>query len=144
MKRVIVESPYAGDIARNVRYACAAVADCLRRGEAPFASHLIYTRPGVYRDEIPEERKLGIEAGFAWREVSELTVFYEDLGWSNGMKLGLEDAQKKNHPYEIRRLGENWEPKPCQYCDGRGEGEIERGGTWVTCSECGGTGKART
>ena len=43
MRFVIVESPYAGDVAANVEYARAAVADCLRRGEAPFASHLLYT-----------------------------------------------------------------------------------------------------
>ena len=39
MKLVIVESPFAGDTERNIRYARACLADCLRRGEAPFASH---------------------------------------------------------------------------------------------------------
>lgn len=50
MRRVIVESPYAGDIERNMRYLRACLADCLRRGEAPFASHAIYTQPGVLDD----------------------------------------------------------------------------------------------
>ena len=40
MKLVVVESPYAGDVETNVRYARAAIRDCLMRGEAPFASHL--------------------------------------------------------------------------------------------------------
>jgi hypothetical protein len=85
VRRVIVESPYAGDIERNVRYARAAVADCIKRGEAPIASHLLFTQPGVLDDSKPEERKLGIEAGYAWWSVAQAIIFYEDLGWSNGM-----------------------------------------------------------
>ena len=41
-------------------YARACVADCLRRGEAPIASHLLYTQPGVLDDDVPEERAQGI------------------------------------------------------------------------------------
>lgn len=60
MRMVIVESPYAGDIERNVAYARACIADCLKRGEAPFASHLLYTQPGVLDDGVPaEDRWLG-------------------------------------------------------------------------------------
>lgn len=44
---VIVESPYAGDVERNTAYARAAVRDCLMRGEAPFASHLLYMAYGI-------------------------------------------------------------------------------------------------
>ena len=51
MRLVIVESPYAGDIEANVAYARACLGDCLSRGEAPFACHLLYTQPGVLRDE---------------------------------------------------------------------------------------------
>ena len=65
MRLVIVESPYAGDVEENVRYARACLADCLARGEAPFASHLLYTQPGVLDDDVPGERALGIAAGFA-------------------------------------------------------------------------------
>ena len=53
---VIVESPYAGDVERNERYARACIRDCLLRGEAPFASHLLYTQAGVLDDTIKEER----------------------------------------------------------------------------------------
>jgi hypothetical protein len=54
---VVVESPYAGNIERNLRYLRACMADCLRRGEAPFASHGLYTQPGVLRDELPKDRQ---------------------------------------------------------------------------------------
>lgn len=82
---VILESPYAGDVDRNVQYARAAMADCLARGEAPFASHLLYTQPGVLDDAVPAQRELGINAGFAWRELAVRTVVYTDLGFSSGM-----------------------------------------------------------
>jgi hypothetical protein len=113
MRKVIVESPYAGDIERNERYARACLADCLKRGETPFASHLLYTQPGVLRDNDPAERKLGIDAGFVWRRVAEATVIYTDLGWSSGMRAGLEDAKSligwTGHAIEERTLGEGWE-----------------------------------
>lgn len=66
---VIVESPYAGDVDANVTYARRALRDCLERGEAPIASHLLYTQPGVLDDTVPEQRALGIAAGLAWRNV---------------------------------------------------------------------------
>lgn len=100
---VIIESPYAGDIARNKAYARACLLDSLKRGEAPFASHLLYTQ--VLSDGIPEERSMGIEAGFAFRDVANLTAVYVDLGISDGMVKGIEDAKKKGLPYEFRTIG---------------------------------------
>ena len=108
MKLVIIESPYAGDIERNIRYGRACMADCLKRGEAPYASHLLYTQDGVLKDEITEERKLGIEAGFAWRKVADLTVVYTDLGFTQGMRLGIKDSEDIGIPVEYRTLP-NWD-----------------------------------
>jgi hypothetical protein len=108
-KRVIVESPYAGDIEKNMRYVRACMRDCLLRGEAPFASHALYTQEGVLRDEIPEERTHGITAGFAWREAADLTVVYMDLGVSKGMEYGIAHATELGHPIERRYLGEGWD-----------------------------------
>ena len=82
---VVIESPYAGDVERNLRYARAAMADSLGRGEAPIASHLLYTQPGVLRDDSRWERAIGIDVGFAWGAHAERIVFYVDLGWSSGM-----------------------------------------------------------
>ena len=108
MKRVIIESPYAGDIASNSRYLRACLRDSLRRGEAPFASHAIYTQPGVLDDGEPTDREHGIKAGFAWRAAAEATVVYEDLGLSCGMRYGIEAAKSMDHPIEFRKLGPNW------------------------------------
>lgn len=103
-KNVILESPYGGDIDANVRYARAAIRDSLERGEAPIASHLLYTQPGILRDEVAEERAWGIAAGLSWIRVAEASVVYEDLGISRGMRDGIAAAQAAGVPVEYRRL----------------------------------------
>jgi hypothetical protein len=103
MRLVIVESPYAGDIEANVAYARACVRDCLARGEAPIASHLLYTQPGVLRDEVPEERQRGIDAGSAWYKVADASVAYVDRGISGGMEYGFQAARAAGKPVEFRR-----------------------------------------
>ena len=105
MKRVILESPYKGNFKLNEMYGEFCMHDCIvNHNEAPYASHLLYTRDNVLRDTIPEERKLGIKAGFFWRECAEMTVFYTDLEMTSGMVQGIQDCDKKGHPYEIRVL----------------------------------------
>ena len=93
MRRVILESPYAGDIEANVAYARAAMRDSLKRGEYPIASHLLYTQPGVLNDDDPKERQWGIDAGLAWKAVAHGSVVYTDLGTSNGMRQGIEPEE---------------------------------------------------
>ena len=93
-RRVVLESPYAGDIALNERYARACVADCLRRGEAPIASHLLYTQPGVLDDDVPAERATGIAAGLAWLAAADAMVVYTDLGHSPGMIDAVKHAHR--------------------------------------------------
>ncbi|TXN26854.1 hypothetical protein [Methylobacterium sp. WL19] len=104
MRLVIIESPYAGDVERNVAYAKAAVRDCLQRGEAPYASHLFFPQAGLLNDDIPAHRAIGIEAGLAWGAMADATVVYEDLGISVGMALGILRAQAQGRPVELRRL----------------------------------------
>ena len=109
MERVVIESPYAGksniDIEVNEIYGRFCMRDCLiNYNESPYASHLLYTQKFVLRDNVPEERKLGIGAGFVWRDVAEKTIFYIDLGMTSGMKQGIDDCEEKNVPYEVRHL----------------------------------------
>lgn len=104
MKLVILESPYAGDVEANVEYARRCVADSLRRGEAPIASHLLYTQPGILDDNDPEQRRLGIEAGLAWLPVAHLSAVYTDRGISPGMKYGMDLARRYGVPVELRSL----------------------------------------
>jgi hypothetical protein len=104
MRLVCIESPYAGDIEANLTYARACMADSLRRGEAPIASHLLYTQPGILDDTVPTERLQGIHAGFAWNQHAEATVVYLDRGISKGMCYGIEAAQQAGRPVEYRSL----------------------------------------
>lgn len=105
---VIVESPYAGDVVRNVAYARACLRDSLRRGEAPLASHLLYTQPGVLDDDKLDERAQGIAAGLEWGTAGDMTAVYTDLGISRGMELGIAAAQADARPIERRQLGGEW------------------------------------
>lgn len=104
MRRVIVESPYAGNIERNIEYARKCLRDCLMRGEAPFASHLLYTQEHVLDDGVKEQRKLGIEAGFAWGEAAEATAVYTDYGITAGMQQGIKRAEARGRPVYYRKL----------------------------------------
>lgn len=104
MMLVIIESPYAGDVDRNLAYLRECMRDCLKRGEAPFASHGLYTQPGVLDDTVKHDRMKGIAAGFTWRRKATKTVVYTDLGISDGMRLGIAHAEEMKHPVEYRRL----------------------------------------
>lgn len=109
MIRVIIESPYAGDVETNLRYVRAAMRDCLQRGEAPFASHALYTQPGVLDDNDPEERDHGIVAGLLWGSMADKTVVYTDLGTTPGMWRGITSAVRSDRPVEYRTLP-GWAP----------------------------------
>jgi len=109
---VVVESPFAGDVPRNLRYLRAALRDCIvNHGEAPYASHAIYTQPGVLDDGVPQDRTLGMESGFAYKAVAACTVVYTDLGISPGMQAGIDASMTKGYKYEFRTLGEGWEQR---------------------------------
>ena len=99
MKKVILESPYAGNIKRNVAYAEMCLKDSLNRGEAPLASHLLY--PRVLNDKKKKERRMGIDAGLAWMKCADLHVFYIDFGYSEGM---LYAKAHSNLKIEERRI----------------------------------------
>jgi hypothetical protein len=94
MKMVIIESPFAGDRITNLNYLGLAIRDCIQKGETPYASHAII--PLGLDDNDPKQRDAGIQAGFVWRQVGELTIVYADFGISRGMDYGILDSEKKN------------------------------------------------
>ena len=93
MIRVILESPLGSrvdgtraspeEFKRNQEYALECMRDSLARGEAPFASHVLY--PLVLNDATPAERKQGMQAGFAWGDCAELVAVYVDFGITPGV-----------------------------------------------------------
>lgn len=102
-RRVVIESPFHGDISRNKRYLDAAIRDCIaNHQDAPFASHGLYTRS--LDDNDIDERSMGITAGFSWMGVCDAVVVYWDFGISTGMRLGMNNAKKMGIPVEMRKL----------------------------------------
>lgn len=136
LKLVIIESPYAPwskdprigyvQLKRNEAYLNACLSDAFARGEIPFASHGLYTRPGVLDDSKPEERKKGMQAGFDMAQALWVAAkytqgsaivtpqfefcraFYIDRGWSSGMVDGIVSAVEAKQPWEKRSLGLGW------------------------------------
>jgi len=123
MDFVVLESPFAASTitlangvqyeslqADNVAYARACMHDCLvNHGEAPFASHLLYTQEGVLDDDVPDERRLGIEAGLEIGRSAKRRVFYVDRGFSSGMKWGFQFAQELGQECVLRQLRGDWD-----------------------------------
>lgn len=104
MRRVILESPFAGEVGKHVAYAKLCVRDCLARGESPLASHLLFTQPGILDDGKPDEREMGIEAGLAWQPVCDAIVVYIDHGVSSGMARAIDRATANGVQIEFRHL----------------------------------------
>lgn len=93
MIKAIIESPYAGegdDLVRNILYARFAMKYALDRGFAPFASHLLYTQPGILDDKVRTDRLLGCAAGFEWGGHAQRVMVFYDLGITEGMRYGIE------------------------------------------------------
>lgn len=103
MPRVLLESPFAGDIARNTEYAARCVVDLMmHHHKAPMASHLLYTR--VLNDHVPEERQLGIDAGLAYGAHANESVIAVDRGVSRGMIYGVQRAEQDGRALSFHTL----------------------------------------
>jgi hypothetical protein len=103
---VIIESPFGSDdpavVEVNKRYCDACLSDSLKRGEAPFASHRVYTQ--VLDDNDPRQRKQGMEAGFVWMAKADLIEVYVDRGITEGMMKGIERASCLGKRIEFRKV----------------------------------------
>lgn len=106
---VVLESPYAGNVERNLAYARAAMRDSLLKLEYPIASHLLYAQAGILDDMLADERALGIEAGLAWGGLASRTVVYADLGISAGMQHGIDRARVEGREVVVRKI-DGWQP----------------------------------
>lgn len=109
MKKVIIESRFSSStvegLVKNKKFTLACMRDCFMRGEAPYASHVIYAQTHILDDFIAHERAIGMHAGFLWGDLGELTVVYTDLGISTGMQMGIDHAVGMGRQVEYRELG---------------------------------------
>lgn len=106
MRRVIVESPFRDKGEDGVLYAIACMRHSISLGEAPFLSHLLYTQ--ALDDKDMAQRKLGMELGFRWIRVCDLSASYNDLGVSPGMMVGVSKAKHCGVKCVNRSLGPDW------------------------------------
>ena len=102
MKRVLIISPYRGNVDKNLAYARHCLLDSIKRGEAPFASHLLYTQ--VLNDQNSEERATGLECEDAWLIKADLIAAYIDHNWSEGMQRTIRNARLLFKPWEERSI----------------------------------------
>jgi len=103
MKLVSIQSPYKGNTEQNIAYARRALHNSILRGEAPFASHLLYTQ--VLRDDDPDERERALKCDHAFLVKCGLVAVYCDLGITEGMELAISKASELNILIEIRYIG---------------------------------------
>lgn len=106
MKKVVIESPYAAtdaySLEQHKRYLEFAMQDALHKGEAPFASHMLYT--GVLDDDNAIERAQGIQAGLIWGSECDYVAVYCDAGISPGMQLGIDHWNQLGKRIERRTI----------------------------------------
>lgn len=96
------EAELAYEKRENAAYALAALRDSLMRGEAPFASHMLYTQ--VLNDAVTEERSRGMRAGLALTRRLDAIAVYTDLGISIGMRDSIEAAERDHRSIFYRRV----------------------------------------
>jgi hypothetical protein len=105
-KPVVLLSPFRAptilERTRNKLYAQEAMADALARGEAPFASHLLY--PQVLDDGDGAEREQGIAAELAWIDLARCVVVYVDRGISAGMAGEILHCFRHGYAIKLRSL----------------------------------------
>jgi hypothetical protein len=103
---VVIESPFGHPtkvgMEENAAYARRCMLDSLKRGEAPYASHLLYTQ--CLDDLKTAERKQGMEAGFAWGRIAQHVAVYTDRGVSRGMLEGIKRHQAAGKTIEFRSI----------------------------------------
>lgn len=112
IQTVYLVSPLRGDYGSNIEFARSCMLDSLKRGEAPFAPHILYTQ--VLDDTNAEDRARGMEAAEAWINACDVMVAYLDRGVSSGMRAEISAAHRIGLRVEGRRFDD---PSVCIVCD---------------------------
>ena len=95
MQQVFICSPYRGDIEHNIKVARDAGRIAAKSGYVPVIPHLMY--PQFLRDDLPDERILGIQLGAELLKASDM-MWLIGTKITKGMKYELEIAKKMRIP----------------------------------------------
>ena len=105
MKKVVLVSPYSGNLNLSVGYAKLCLQDMLEKGEAPIAGHLLFNQPGIFKDNCSlEEQNLKTLASHAWIKGADGIAVYEDFKVTSEMDLAIKVAWAVFTPIVHRRL----------------------------------------
>jgi len=120
MRPAIVESPFKTaeivlangetatiEEAKNIEYAKACCLWALDQCYSPYASHLFFTQ--FLDDSIPEQRKLGIQAGITWGSAADVRIFFVDRGFTEGMVYGYKASKTLPQRIKVIKLGGDWD-----------------------------------
>lgn len=108
--RVVIESPFTGDVTLHCYYADCLMLDSMNRNEAPFLGHLLY--PRVLNDNLAIDRAAGIECHLAWLLSVQHIIIGMDLGEpTGGMQAAIDLADKHNIQVKPRWLGNDWQTR---------------------------------
>lgn len=91
-KIAYVCSPFRGDVKRNKEYARELTKDVIKMGMSPITPHLYLTE--ALDDNIPKERKQGLEVGLALLDCCHYIYVGDKYGISEGMKAEIEKAKE--------------------------------------------------
>lgn len=112
LKMVVLETRFVSkDIKTMIMYrkfTLACIRGCLKRGEALYASHMMFAETNTLDEFSAEELTLGMVAGFLWSNQATKTVVYTDLGIGKGIAKGIETAKLNSKEIEYKTLG--WIP----------------------------------
>jgi hypothetical protein len=103
-KRIIMESPFAGDVSKNVIYAKALMHNLSHKGYAPSASHLLYTQ--MLDDTKEFDRNLGINKGLDYAHNKD-SIIGIDRGVSGGMIYGIKRAMNEERSFNFTTLSKD-------------------------------------
>ena len=114
MSVVMIESPYSGNIDRNIRYLSLCGFDSgILHDECAYASHGWMTQHPRCKKYFVSDydtkwdvltRDQAIERSQRMRIRCDKTIFYTDLGWSSGMKSAKQYCIDNKLPFEEREL----------------------------------------
>lgn len=92
-KFVVIESPYRGGCAEAAKYLDQLMREYFAKGQVPVASHAHYTR--ALNDADQDERKLGMEAGWALNDLAYAAGGYTALCLDLGISRGMIEAMRR-------------------------------------------------
>jgi len=102
MKTVAIESPYKGDVERNLKYLDECILYCIKNGMTPYASHKMLTT--ALDDNQKCERTLGIVAGLHMSTRMDERIFFIDYGFSDGMLAARKEYDIRGLSYRVVKI----------------------------------------